>query len=653
MAKKILPALFSSRNWAGLMAVLVGLTSSGTARADRPANIQRAIDRGVAFLKTIQSPEDGMWRYGSVEHGPPSEHDLGSTSLAGLTLLECDVPPSDPAIQKAADVVRRECINTGQTYSLSLAIMFLDRLGEEADVLLIQSMTVRLLAGQNAYGGWTYHCPPAGTDETRRLTDLLKKRNELKGGREMPKKKKLEEGVKIELPKEIRDLLDKIQRPKAINPQPAAGGGGGGGLEATNELLGISAAEGDNSNTQFAALALWVARRNGMPVDEALGRIEKRFRQAQHPDGGWTYLNTSLPIPPHWSYPPAMTCSGLIGLAVGQGLVKDGKDLNKDPNIKAGFTNLANHLQSLSNISAMGGRPEKGFYFLWSLERMAEVYGVKMIGKTDWYRWASSVLLRSQQADGGFYGNYSSGGVDTCFALLVLARANVAKDLSRNLRGRLKDGLVTLRSGGVGREALENLGKKPGDKSDPDKSDSKLLDPTGKLGPSGKPATEEDVETQAARMSNELAKAEPGQQNEMFEKYQEGKGAVYTLALAGAIPRLSGEAKGKAREALAQRLTRMTADTLRQELKDDDPEIRRAAALACAMKDDKNHIPDLIPLLEDREPIVGRAAHAALKSLSGKDFGPEANAGRQDTANAVAAWRGWWDKTQADKDQGK
>jgi hypothetical protein len=71
------------------------------------------------------------------------------------------------------------------------------------------------------------------------------------------------------------------------------------------------------------------------------------------------------------------------------------------------------------------------------------------------------------------------------------------------------------------------------------------------------------------------------------------------------------------------------------------------------MKDDKSHVPDLIPLLEDREPIVERAAHAALKSLSGKDFGPEANASRQDTANAVAAWKGWWEKSQADKDQGK
>ena len=55
----------------------------------------------------------------------------------------------------------------------------------------------------------------------------------------------------------------------------------------------------------------------------------------------------------------------------------------------------------------------------------------------------------------------------------------------------------------------------------------------------------------------------------------------------------------------------MTADTLRGKLKDDDAEIRRAAAVACAMKDEKSFVPDLIEILDDPEPIVSRAAMAA------------------------------------------
>src|SRR5207249_10809808 len=113
--------------------------------------------------------------------------------------------------------------------------------------------------GQTAAGGWTYHCSfPVGADETRRLTDLLQKRNELKGGREMPKKKKFEEGVDRELPKEIQEQLRKIVPPKAAAQQPM----GRPGIPAET-ILAISHTEGDNSNTQFAALARSEERRVG------------------------------------------------------------------------------------------------------------------------------------------------------------------------------------------------------------------------------------------------------------------------------------------------------------------------------------------------------------------------------------------------------
>src|SRR5260370_34805642 len=127
------------RNWAGLIAVLVGLASFGQqaagqkpAGADRPANIQRAIDRGVVFLRRNQDPKDGMWHHGG------EENNLGATALAGLTFLEYDVPASDPVVQQAAELVRQHCGNSTHTSSISLALMFFDRLDEEADVILIQ-----------------------------------------------------------------------------------------------------------------------------------------------------------------------------------------------------------------------------------------------------------------------------------------------------------------------------------------------------------------------------------------------------------------------------------------------------------------------------------------------------------------------------------
>ena len=54
---------------------------------------------------------------------------------------------------------------------------------------------------------------------------------------------------------------------------------------------------------------------------------------------------------------------------------------------------------------------------------------------------------------------------------------------------------------------------------------------------------------------------------------------------------------------------------------------RRAAALACAMKEDKAHLAKLIELLQDGEQPVARAAYVALKSLTSQDFGPARDAG--------------------------
>src|SRR5262249_28344609 len=136
----------------------------------------RAVDRGVAYLKSIQQP-DGTW----------PNREIGATALAGLTLLECGVEEKDPSVQKAADAVRRLSIGLTHTYSLALSILFLDRLGEQGDVALIESMTVRLLAGQNANGGWTYSCPNLPESELRRLTNLLTQRNELVAGGGIPK----------------------------------------------------------------------------------------------------------------------------------------------------------------------------------------------------------------------------------------------------------------------------------------------------------------------------------------------------------------------------------------------------------------------------------------------------------------------------------
>jgi hypothetical protein len=128
---------------------------------------------------------------------------------------------------------------------------------------------------------------------------------------------------------------------------------------------------------------------------------------------------------------------------------------------------------------------------------------------------------------------------------------------------------------------------------------------------------------------------------------RDGKGIAYTLALANVIPSLNNRAKKNAREALVERLARMTPAAFRDKRYDPNPEIRRAAALVCGMKADRTHVPRLIELLTDREQSVGTAARETLKVLSGEDFGPMPGAGLADRRKSVAEWKYWW------KSQGK
>jgi HEAT repeat protein len=116
--------------------------------------------------------------------------------------------------------------------------------------------------------------------------------------------------------------------------------------------------------------------------------------------------------------------------------------------------------------------------------------------------------------------------------------------------------------------------------------------------------------------------------------------------LALAIPKLSGDIQQQARDALTERLTRMTAATLRDKLQDDNPEVRCAAALACGRKIAREHIPDLLQLLDDPEMAVVQSARVALTELTGEDFGPTSDADRRGRADAVVAWRKWWKEHQ-------
>jgi hypothetical protein len=171
-----------------------------------------------------------------------------------------------------------------------------------------------------------------------------------------------------------------------------------------------------------------------------------------------------------------------------------------------------------------------------------------------------------------------------------------------------------------------------------DKKEQEKADPAASPQPAAQP---KDDTRDTDPLCDNLVKATGRRQSELLKKYADAEGAEYTLAIARAIPRLEGQAHQEARDALAERLSGRTEATLLRYLGHADAEIRRAAVLALAMRDAQGAVADVARLLLDPEPSVSRAAHAALRSLTGEDYGPAAIGGEREKQEAVKRYQAW------------
>jgi hypothetical protein len=640
---------------AGLLSVIVLGIAASHGRAVDPKAVEKAIDAGVKVLRDMQGP-DGTWPH----------REIGATALAGLTLLECGAKTDDRAVLRAADTVRKASVSLTHNYSICLAILLFDRLGDAKDVPLIESLTARLLAGQTSTGGWNYQCPLVPDEEAHRLKTLLAAHK------------------KYEVPQH----LAQIQRRGAM----------------------IREMGSDNSNTQFATLALWVGHRHGMPVEAALKHVETRFRTTQHADGGWGYFDPNMRVSgPMGRSTASMTCAGLLGLAIADGKTaesvherkpdaKPARDLNRDGNIRHGLLALSTsigqpvgknggrHAGQPSAIPQIGGRT---YYFLWSLERVAVALDLQTIGKKDWYAWGAEILLANQQADGSWQGNYGNCGADTCFALLFLKRANLVPDLTKQLTGRVQDPGARVLKGGELREgvAMEKSGdlasgiesknassgvdgrypdevvknKEPRPLTKPELTKPEVTKPRPtretpdkpppektppEKTPPEKTSTEKPNASPAMRMGDDLAKSTGSRFDVLLHNMRIGPGEEFSEALARAIPELKGDRQQKVRDALLERVKRLKDGTLNEYLRSEQVELRIAAARAAAANGSKTLIPNLIPLVRDTSNGMAEAAHQALKQLSGQDFGPKSGASRDERVTAARQWFDWWYKQQ-------
>ena len=455
---------------------------------EEQARVDQAIQRGTEYLEASQN-RDGTW-------GDKPTHPLGYTALPALTLLESGMPATDTTIRKAAGWVRGNARRFDTTYEIALAILFLDRLKDPDDRALIHTLAMRLVWSQTSTGGWSYKCRALTAQQEQQLTAALwhlqSQRRELM---EAPPRLKegmlLQDVVREPLPRQALDpagggsqrspgeqgerepgsggalkgskpddLSPPGQKPPAKKPPPEPPRFPGWPaipeeikrLPVVRELEALPAKdpeqrpqepqEGttDNSNTQFALLAVWTARRHQVPVDRTIALIVKRFRTSQNKDGSWGYRYANGGGDPER---PAMTCVGLLGLAVGYGLPVDGgakngppkwalKKPEEDPQVRAGLKALGRSVgQPADRWQEV---PQPNLYFLWSVERVGVLYQLKGIEDRAWYRWGAEALVANQHPDGKWdHGQYHGNHrvIDTCLALLFLKKANLADDLTK------------------------------------------------------------------------------------------------------------------------------------------------------------------------------------------------------------------------------
>ena len=287
-------------------------------------------------------------------------------------------------------------------------VLFLDRLGDPMNVPLLETLTVRLLCTLDD-GGFAYCL--AQSPAAKVVSKVLQT-----GQGDAP--------APVKQPRTVRDLApENQQRLLQIRPLPAG-----------------SAGPLDNSNTQFATLALWIGRRYGVPVDGALVSIDRHYRLTQNADGGWGYQGRARqkrrrqPQPGlrRHSRPVDGSWPGADGRqAAGRGsppAARSGARRGPEPGNERVALNINDPPSIKKPGSAEADRHRTVYFALFAGTDHGGDEG-RALAKQDTEATAGAGCW-SPTVRGRWTAGYGETGADTCFALLFLHKANLVKDLT-------------------------------------------------------------------------------------------------------------------------------------------------------------------------------------------------------------------------------
>jgi len=358
--------------------------------------VEQAIARGVAFLKTSDSPDSAI--------GPDSDE------LKLLTFVHGGVPEGDAAFQ---DLLKK-CLERKpeKTYRVSVLAMCL----EEIDRVKYQDQIAIcgqfLLDNVKSNGGFGYGEPTGATPEAGSVATRKDPFKSKKASAPIDPNEK----IKPEVTKHI--LLKKSKD-------------------------GPEALRSDNSNSQYGALGIRACHDAGVVFPKDV--IEKchRYwlnnqRTPQNADPkaknvasggkggfGWCYSEgdtiCSKMGPPYSS----MTAGAVSALCIYDYIL--GKDWKKDRAVIDGMHWLDTNYSVTQNVGPCEIAPVPDgwlYYYLYALERTGLLYDTAMIGSHDWYLDGYKVLLGAQKGNGSWdASHFIKPTWDTCFAILFLKRS--------------------------------------------------------------------------------------------------------------------------------------------------------------------------------------------------------------------------------------
>ncbi len=381
------------------LVVLTSLSAQDKSNKPDQAKIDEAINKGCKFLLTQY---DWFTRSVSMTWEPTSP---GSTrhnlmALGVLTLKHGGVDENDPTFQKMVAKMTNDTIET--TYFAALQACALQKIDPVKYQAQIAKCAQYLIDTQCKNGQWCYGHPmsieiPAPKEESARGGN---------GG-----------GNKFSTGK--KDKEEPVEEPKKVTKYYL--------VRKNNNTC----PQGDNSNSQYAALGLRAAMESGVMVPvETLQLAVLYWEKAQRADGGWTYGQPDMvggrkindPFSTKESY-GSMTIGGYSAVAIYKYLLK--QDYKRDPRIMA----ASNWIGKNWTVTENPGNPKfYHFYFLYGIERGGDLVGNDKFGGHFWYAEGAKWLLDNQKGDGSWLGPTPSEEIPviaTCFAILFLKRATV------------------------------------------------------------------------------------------------------------------------------------------------------------------------------------------------------------------------------------